>query len=135
MDEHSNGRENATQLEQRLSDYGVLHQSAQNHGFIVIGDDRVFIVKEESPTKPEGFSFEKIPFDNIESFRVEQGTPDAQVLSDDAEKVSDGGNDRTTTHIRLHLASHAVDFYADADPREVASAFVTFTLEQTTEES
>lgn len=128
MKDHSNGRENATQLEQRLADYGVLFHIVNDNGFIVIGDDRIFIVNEANPTKTEGFSFQKIPFDAVERFHVELGKPDDRYDQSDAEKVSDG-DPAKPTHIRLWLPTDAVDCYVDADPREVASSFVTFTLE------
>lgn len=129
METHSNGRENATQLESRLSNHGVLYHAQTGHGFIVIGDEQIFIVEEESPDRIDGFSFEKIPIEHIESFKVELGSEDNRYEQGAEKASSDGGQSKPTTHIRLHLKSHAIDFYADADPREVASSFVTFTLE------
>lgn len=127
MKKHSNGRENATQLEQRLSEYGATYHHADDNGFTVVGPDRIFIVNEKNPTSVEGFSFRKIPFDNVESFEVERGAPDDRYSCDDAEKA-DAGNSKPITHIRLWLPSDAVDCYVDADPREVASSFITLAI-------
>lgn len=132
MEEHSNGRENATQLEQRLRDQGVLYQSLEGHGFIVIGDTRVFIVEEESVNDVESFSFREIPMEHIQEFKVKHGKPtDRYEDMDNAEKLTDGG--KPTTKIRLWLRSGAVECFVDADPREVASSFVTHTMENRTE--
>lgn len=133
MNDHSHGRENATQLEERLANYGVLYHSIDGHGFIVIGDDTIFIVEEESPTSVDGFNFKEIPYENVEQFQVELGDPPERYQQEGVEKVTDNENSKPITHIRLWLPSDAVDTYVDADPREVASSFVTSTLNKTEE--
>jgi|AntDeeMetagen285_2_1112576.scaffolds.fasta_scaffold02615_5 hypothetical protein len=126
MNDHSNGRETATDLEQRLSDEGVLYHMRDGHGFIVISDDRVFVVEEEDPNSLEGFIFKEVPNDDIFEYKVELGYPDEKYNGEEAEKVTE--NEKPCTHIRLFLPAHTVDCYVDGNPREVASAFVTHTV-------
>lgn len=129
MKDHANGRENATQLEERLTTHGVVFHHTTGHGFTVIGDDHIFIVNEETPNHIESFEFKKVPFNKVEEFTVSAGSRDDRYTSDNAQKATDGsGQSKPTSHIRLRVPSHAIDCYVDADPRKVASAFVTFSL-------
>lgn len=126
MNDHANGREPASQLEQRLSDYGPTYHHFEDNGFTVVGPDRIFIVNEASSTGPDGFTFRKIPFDSVHQFQVELGTPESRY--NDADKQSP---DKPVTHIRIYLTKSTVDTYVDADPREVASSLLTLNLDDT----
>lgn len=127
MKEHANGRETASQLEERLSDYGPTYHHFNDTGFTVIGHDLIFVVEEDGPNNLDEFTFRKIPFDAVDQFQVELGTPDNRYCNrDDAEKQPP---EKPVTHIRLYLPQDAVDVYVDADPREVASSFITINLD------
>lgn len=125
MDEYANGVETAIHLEQRLRDEGVVYPLFEGNGFVVVGDGRVFVVREPNPNSPDGFVFKEVDRDDVELFRIEQGRP-SQSRYVDGERAEWSG---TLTHVKLWLPSDAVDCVVDADPRAVASAFVTFVLD------
>ncbi len=128
MDEHANGIETALHLEGRLRDEGVLYPLFEGNGFLVVGDRRVFVVREPNPNSADGFTFKQVDRDDVELFRIEQGRP-AQSRYVDGERAEWSG---TLTHVKLWLPSDAVDCVVDADPRAVASAFVTLSLDDAT---
>jgi hypothetical protein len=129
VDEHASGVETAVHLEQRLRDQGVVFPLFEGNGFLVVGDQRVFVVREPTPNSVEEFVFKTVDREDVELFRVEQGRP-SQSRYVDGERVDWSG---TLTHVRLWLPSDAVDCVIDADPRTVAGAVVTHVLDETTD--
>lgn len=126
MNTHANGRENASQLEERLANEGLFFPSASSaHGFIVISSDYIFVVEEDRPDTADGFHYQQFITEHVQEFTVETGEPETQYDQHPEAEKADGGTKKPTTHIRVWMASNAFDFYADADPRTVASAFVT----------
>ncbi len=121
MDDHANGVETAVHLEQRLRDLGVVYPLFEGNGFVVVSDHRVFVVREPNPNSADGFVFKEVARDDVELFRIEQGRP-SQSRYVEGERTDWSGS---LTHVKLWLPSDAVDCVVDADPREVASAFVT----------
>jgi len=130
VDEHGNGVETAIHLEQRLRDEGVVYPLFEGNGFVVVGDRRVFVVREPTPDSPDGFVFKEVARGDVDLFRIEEGRP-AQSRYVDGDRAEYDG---TLTHLKLWLPSDAVDCVVDADPRAVASAFVTLVLDDPTEE-
>lgn len=126
MDEHGRGVETAVHLEERLRDRGVLYRLFEGNGFVVVGDRRVFVVREPTPNSPEGFVFKEVDRDDVELFRIEAGRPEQSRYVDGEREA----HPEPLTHVKLWLPSDAIDCVVDADPREVASAFVTLVLDE-----
>jgi len=132
MEEHHNGVNSTEELETLIGDYGVLFREYRGDGFMVVGENNIFIVKDHedngsnNTTNEDGVEFSEINAEHIHELHAEEVYPKHRLeIQADAEKV-DNGNQAPCTEIKLWVASHSIQFYADSPVHKVAASFVNF---------
>jgi len=127
MEDHHNGVNSTEELETLLSDYGVLFREYRGDGFMVVGEENIFIVKDhETENKDDGVEFSEVQTDHINELHAEKSLPNCRFSNkDNAEKI-DNGNQKPATEISLYISNHTILFYTNAPIHKVSAAFVNF---------
>lgn len=133
MEDHHNGVNSTEELETLISDNGVLFREYRGDGFMVVGDENIFIVKDheengkgKNPTEEVGIEFSEVNAEHIHELHAEENRPEHRLeMNEDAERV-DNGNQKPSTEIKLFVSNHTLQFYVQAEVHKVAAAFVNF---------
>lgn len=133
MEDHHNGVNSTEELETLISDHGVLFREYRGDGFMVVGEENIFVVKDHEetgngnhPNDEVGVKFSELNADHINELHAEEGYPTHRIeINENAEKV-DNGNQSPSTEIKLYVSNHTLQFYAQAKVHKVAAAFVNF---------
>lgn len=130
METHYNGVNTIEELETLVSDLGVLFREYRGDGYLVVGEDDVFIVKnneyDESVygTDSCGFVFSEVNSGHITEIRTETRYPR---LKDETVGISVSEESRRPcTLLTIWTTNHPVEFYVDAPVQKVSAAFVRF---------
>jgi len=132
MEDHHNGIGTTEELEAMISDHGVLFREFRGDGYMVVGEENIFIVKDHEGNNGSsengddtGFEFSELSASHIHELHAERGYPSHRIeRMEDAEV--DEGSRKPCTEIKLWVTSHSIQFYVDAPVHKVAAAFVNF---------
>lgn len=125
MEEHYNGVSSTEELEAHLQEHGVLFQEFRGKGFLVVNDKTVFVVKDH---ENRDFQFSELSAEHIHEVTTEESYPTHRIeRREDAEKTSE--TNKPCTEVKIWMSSHTIQFYVDAPPHQVSTAFVNFRLD------
>lgn len=132
MEEYHNGVNTTQELETTLDDNNIFFREYRGDGFLSIGTDNLFIVKDHEKRKETvqtgddtGFTFSELNIRHIKELEVEKDYPTARLeRTEDAEVETQ--NKKPCTKVTIWIANHTVTFYIASNPHKVASAFVHF---------
>lgn len=113
---------NTPQLEEMLSDQGVLFREYRGDGFMVVGDKTVFIVKDHEENE---FEFIEVPEGQIAEVHLYKDRPSGKErnMSEDEVEVNEE-NHTDCTKVTIWASSHATRFFVEAKPQSVAATFI-----------
>lgn len=126
MEDHHNGVTTTEQLEEMVADKGVLFREFRGDGFMVMGEDTIFIVKDHDNND---FEFSELSEPHIQEVKTEEGRPthrlERKVSAEDREVKSEEAR-KPSTEITIWTHSQATTFYVDSQVHKVSAAFVNF---------
>lgn len=132
MEDHHNGIGTTEELETMVSDKGVLFREFRGDGYLVVGEENVFVVKDHESNKESaqngddsGFKFSELNIGQIKEIQTEKGYPDHRIEHRTAAEV-DNSTRKPCTEVTIWIANHTVVFYVDSPVHKVAAAFVNF---------
>jgi len=126
MENHHNGVNSTEELETLLSDYGVLFQEYRGNGFIVVGEENIFIVRDHKQKDDDGISFSEVNTNHIDELHAEQNRPSNRLDNKETATRVENGQNTKPTEIALYISNHTITFYTEAPIHKVAASFVTF---------
>lgn len=133
MEQHHNGVNSTEELETILSDHGVLFREYRGDGFMVVGDENIFIVKDHEetgngnhPNDETGVEFSEVNADHIHELHAEESYPTHRLETREGAEKVETGTQAPSTEIKLYVSNHTLQFYVEAEVHKVAAAFVTF---------
>lgn len=121
MKDHYEGVSSTTELESHLSEHGVLFREFRGDGFLVVGDENVFVVKDH---ENGDFHFSELDEEHIHEVGIEESYPTHRIERTEDETKKEP--EKPCTEVKLWTTSHTVKFYIDADVHGVSAAFVSF---------
>lgn len=126
MEDHHNGVSSTQELEAMISDHGVLFREYRGDGFLVVGEDNIFVVKDH---ENNDFEFSELSARHLQELKTTEGYPthrlERKVDEDEVEK----NTQKPCTEATLWTNNHTLTFYVDAPVYKVAAAFVNFKVE------
>lgn len=130
MENHHNGVSTTEELEMAVCDKGILFREFRGDGYLVIGDENVFVVKDHESEKQsvndnKGFRFSEINIEHIKEIQIEHGYPTQRFENYEDAEV-DTNTRKPCTEVTIWVANHTVVFYVDSPVHKVAAAFVNF---------
>lgn len=127
MEDHHNGVTSTKELEAMVSDQGVLFREYRGDGFMVVGDETIFIVKDH---ENNDFTFSELSARHIQELNATEGYPTHRIeRREDAEKVENEETQKPCTEATMWTTKHTLTFYMDAPVYKVASAFIHFRVD------
>lgn len=130
MEEHHNGISTTEELETIINDKGILFREFRGDGYLVIGDEDVFVVNDHESEKQSvddnaGFRFSEINIEHIKEIQIEKGYPTERFENSNRAEVETSTR-KPCTEVTIWVANHSVVFYVDSAVHKVAAAFVNF---------
>lgn len=127
MQEYHNGVDSTEELEAMVSDQGVMFREYRGDGFMVVGDDTIFVVKDH---ENNDFEFSEIAARHIQELNTQEGYPTQRLeVKRDEEDVEVESNRKPCTEATMWTTNHTLIFYVDASVYKVASAFINFRVD------
>lgn len=108
------------ELEGHLAEEGVLLREYSGKGFMVIGDDTIFMIKKNSDID---FKFLELCQRHIQEISAAMNRPEHRITNGDPE------NPVPCTEVTIRTQNNATKFYVRSIPQDVAIALSNFRME------